>query len=418
MRRMRGFSRLTKVKDALNIVYECCSEKKLATETISISDACGRVLEVDIATKVDVPPFDRSAVDGYAIFSEEAFSASASNPAVLRLVGSSEAGGERGKVSKGECLEIFTGAQVPDGADAVVMAEDCTRNGDAVSVNRPVLKYANMSLRGEDLKSGEVVVKKGELLRPWDIGVLASIGSAEIAVRRKPLVGIISTGSELVDISEAYERKGTCILDSTRPMVISSLKELGCLVADNGIVKDNPEEIASKLNNLKGEVDLIITIGGTSVGGKDLVPEAVLLVSKEGLMFHGLAAKPGKPLGFGMIGETPFFMLPGYPVSALVGYETIIQPLLCRWLGITQPERKKVMAVMARRIPTTPGVQHMLRVMLNRKGDTLVATPIVITGSGLLSSITKADGIVIVNEDLDGVEEGDEVEVEVIRRWP
>jgi molybdopterin molybdotransferase len=198
-------------------------------------------------------------------------------------------------------------------------------------------------------------------------------------------------------------------------MMVGLLRELGCGVADEGIVQDDLEKISSRLAELLGRVDLIITIGGTSVGGKDLVPEAAQLLSKPGIIFHGLAAKPGKPTGFGMLGEMPFFMLPGYPVSALIAFEVLIMPLLCSWLGQEVPRRKKVRAIMARRVPTTPGIRHFLRVTLSRRRGMLIATPLALTGSGLLSSITKADGLVVIPEDLEGVEEGDEVEVELLR---
>ena len=417
MRQMRGFNRLTRVDDALKIVFEHCGDRKPIVDNVSVNIACGSVLESDIVTEVNVPPFDRSAVDGYAVKAAETFSATMSNPAVFRLVGSLESGGAKGKIADGECFEIFTGAEIPRGADAVAMAEDCAREGNTIMVNKPVQKFANVSLRGEDLKQGEVVIKKGEILKPWHIGALASIGRKEVPVRVKPLVGVFSTGSELIDITGAVEEKSDHIYDSTRPMIISLLKGIGCLVSDAGIAKDEPGELENKLECLKNEADLIITIGGTSVGGKDLVPEAVQSVSKNGLLFHGLAVKPGKPAGFGMMGSTPLFMLPGYPVSALVGYEAIVQPLICRWLGIPVPERKKVRAIMARRVPTTPGVRHIVRVVLSMRDSKQVATPIAITGSGLLSSITKADGIVIVKEDLEGIEEGDDVEVELVRSW-
>jgi len=238
-------------------------------------------------------------------------------------------------------------------------------------------------------------------------------------VRKKPVVGIISTGDELVDVVDT-NRRGNAgkIIDSTRPMMVGLLKELGCGVVDEGIVQDDVEKISKRLAGLMGRADLIVTIGGTSVGGKDLVPEIAQSLSKPGIVFHGIATKPGKPTGFGMLGETPFFMLPGYPVSALVGFEVLIVPLLCRWMGVEVPRGGRVRAVMARRVPTTPGIRHFLRVALSRRGNVLIATPIALTGSGLLSSITKADGMVVIPESLEGIEEGEEVEVELFKGGP
>jgi len=416
LRRMRGFSKLTRVEGALDLVMKHCGDKVLGSESADVKEAWGRVLEEDVVSTIDVPPYDRSAVDGYAIRSEESFSASRSNRALFYIRGIGEAGGARGQIGKGECYEVYTGAPIPVGADAVVMAEDCERKGDELNVYRAVPKFANISVRGEDIRSGETVLKRGERLRPWHVGVLASIGRGRVVVRGRPVIGIFSTGSELVDVANTNKRgNASKVIDSTRPMVVGLLKELGCGVADEGIVQDDLEKISNMFKGLMVRVDAIVTIGGTSVGGKDLVPEAAQSLSESRIVFHGLAVKPGKPTGFGMLGETPFFMLPGYPVSALVGYEVLIMPLLCRWLGVDVPKRNRVKAVMARRVSTTPGIRHFLRVTLNRREDVLIATPIALTGSGLLSSVTKADGMAVIKEDLEGLEEGDEVEVELLR---
>jgi len=413
---MRGFHKLTAIDDAVNLVMIHCGRRDLGSEDVDIRDAWGRTLEEEIVSMVDVPPFDRSAVDGYAIKSEESFSASRSNPAVFRIRGLLEAGGAGGEVRRGEGYEVYTGAPIPEGADAVVMAEDCERRGEMLSVYRAVPKFANISARGEDIRAGETILKKGGCLRPWHIGVLASIGRRRARVRRRPVVGVFSTGDELVDVVNADKRGGANkIIDSTRPMIVGLLKELVCEVVDEGIVQDELGEISGRLTGLRDRVDLIVTIGGTSVGGRDLVPEVARSLVKSAIIFHGLAAKPGKPAGFGVLGETPFFMLPGYPVSALVGFEVLIVPLLCRWMGLEVPKRERVRAVMSRRVPTTPGIRHFLRVTLSRRKGVLIASPIALTGSGLLSSITKADGMVIIPENMEGVEEGDEVEVELLR---
>jgi molybdopterin molybdotransferase len=413
---MRGFDKLYRVEDAVILIKKCCKDKTLGSEELDVNDAWGRVLEEDIASAVDVPPFNRAAVDGYAIRSEEAFSASRSNPALFHIMGTIEAGSTRNLIGKGQCFEIYTGASIPGGADAVVMVEDCKRSENELSVYKAVPKFANISFKGEDIRAGEIVLKKGEHLRPWHIGVLTSVGKARVKVKKRPVVGIFSTGSELIDITNKNRKKSGSIIDSTRPMVKGLIKELGCMVVDEGIIQDDIERISSKLAGLIDRVDLVITIGGTSVGGKDLVPDAIQSLSKSEIIFHGLAAKPGKPAGFGIINERPFFMLPGYPVSALIAFEVLIMPLLCSWLEQSVPRRKRVRAIMARRVPTTPGIRHFLRVKLNKRKNMLVATPLALTGSGLLSSITKADGLVIIPEDVEGLEEGNEVEVELLRR--
>jgi molybdopterin molybdotransferase len=414
LRRMRGFSRLTKVDYAQSTIIDRCGGGFKGTEAVDVREAWGRVLEEDIVSTVNVPPFDRSAVDGYTISSIHSFSASKSNPAVFKVTGVSEAGGAMGKIGVGESREIYTGAQVPKGGDSVVMAEDCERKGDELFVFKAAPKFANISQMGEDLQKGSLVLARGELLRPWHVGILASIGRREVIVRKKPVIGVFSTGSELVDIG-CGKPIGGRITDSTRPMTIGLVKELGCDILDGGIVEDDLSKISVKIEELAIAADMVVSIGGTSVGGKDLVPEAFLSLKGSRLEFHGLAIKPGKPAGFGLLDRKPFFMLPGYPVSALIGYELLIMPLLSRWKGIKPTERKRVKAILTRRVPTTPGIRHFLRVTLERKGEVFYAAPIAITGSGRLSSITKADGLVVVGEELEGLEEGEIVDVELLK---
>ncbi len=410
--RKKGFQELKSVSEALELVMRVCGSKNLGCERVSSKESCCRVLENDVVSKIDVPPYDRAAVDGFALRSCETFSAGPSNPAFFKLKGTIEAGSHAGEIGEGECYEVYTGAPIPKGADAVVMLEDCEVERDYVKVKRSAPKFANISLKGEDIRAGEVVIRRGEFLRPWHIGVLASIGEESVIVRRKPRVAVFSTGEELTEVDVARMVSGK-IIDSTRPMVVGALREIGCEVVDRGILPDDFDRISAELMELSKGADLIVTIGGTSMGGKDLLPE--ILKTRFSLIFHGLAVKPGKPTGFGVVEGVPVLMLPGYPVSALVGFESLAVPLLYAWAGRKPPKREKVRAIMTRSVASTPGVRHFLRVTLVRREDGLFADPIALTGSGLLSSITKADGLVIIKEDLEGLEEGSEVEVELLR---
>jgi molybdopterin molybdotransferase len=404
----KGFRELKNVDEALNIVMKIFGSKNFEKEELKLSEALDRVLAEDIISDIDIPPFDRAAVDGFALKSYETFSANPYNPAVFKIKGIIEAGveNEEIEVREGECYAIYTGAPIPKGADAVVMVEDCDFNENFVKVKKSVAKFTNISLKGEDIKKGEIIMRKGQLIRPWHIGVLSSIGRKKVIVYRLPIIGVVSIGDELVD----YEDKLTKgkIIDSTRPMIISLLREIGCNVIDKGIIRDDYNEILNSLSELSNNVDMIITIGGTSLGGKDLVPKVI-----KDIVFHGLAIKPGKPTGFGIFNEKPVLMLPGYPVSALVGFECIGMPLLSHWRG-KKIERKKIKAILSRRVPITPGIRHFLRVSLKKIDNKLIAEPIALTGSGLLSSITKADGIIIIKENIEGLEEGEEVEVEIL----
>lgn len=433
--------------DAIRLMLETFGEKTLENELIDIGNALGRVLGEDIISPVDVPPFDRSAMDGYAIKSAESISSSQSNPAVLRVRGVGEAGEAfRGEVGTGECVEVYTGAPMPAGTDAVVMAEDCKRIDDSVHVYRAIPKFANVSLRGEDVHADEQALDAGQELRPWHIGTVASIGVGSVNVRRKVVAGVVATGSELMDARDLKGRAGSKgrrrgsrgadeggIFDSTKPTIMALLRELGCEVIDCGAVEDDLNAISWRLRQIKAKgADIIISTGGSSVGMKDLVPEALALLPEPGrkksdretgtperMIFHGLAIKPGKPTGLGALEGTPVFMLPGYPVSALIGFEAVVAPLICRWSGRKAPARKKGRAIMTRRVATTPGVRHYLRVKLieekeEEKEKIPKAVPLPLSGSALLSSFARADGIVVIPENVEGVEEGEEIEVEYL----
>lgn len=412
---MEGFKKLMPVEEALRVVYGS-GLPEAGREDVPTKAARGRILAEDVVSVTDMPPFDRAAVDGYAIRSKESYSSSRNNPAVFAVKGCIEAGegvvGERRSIGAGEAYEIYTGAPMPEGADAVVMVEDATREGGNAEVYRPVSRLSNVSPKGEDIGSGEVVLEGGTLIEPWHIGALASVGIREISVRKRVRVGVLSTGSELTDLDNVGA-PGKGIVDSTRPMIISALEALGCLVEDAGIAVDDLCAISTRVSGIIGRMDAMISIGGTSVGGKDIVPDAILEASGK-VLFHGLAIKPGKPAGYALVGGKPLFMLPGYPVSALVGFEALVAPSLCRMMGRRKPRRRTLRARISRRVPTAPGIRHYLRVVLKKGREGLVAEPITITGSGLLSSITKADGMVIIREDLEGLEKGDEVEVELL----
>jgi molybdopterin molybdotransferase len=415
MVRTEGFKKLTPVGEALRMIYRS-GLPEIESEAIPTVASQGRVLADDVISCADMPPFDRTAVDGFAIKSRESFSASRNNPAVFKVKGRIEAGeslkGGSWFIGPGEAYEVYTGAPIPKGADAVVMVEDTGRGRDKVEVYRSIPRMSNISARGEDIEAGDTLLEGGTVIKPWHIGALASVGIRRVDVRKRVRVGVFSTGSELVDL-ERGEPAAKGIVDSTRPMIIAALEALGCTAVDGGIAVDNVWAITKRMEDLDKRVDALISIGGTSVGGKDLVPDAILEGSGR-ILFHGLAIKPGKPAGYAVMDGKPLFMLPGYPVSALVGFEAVVEPSLCRMVGRGRPQRVTLKARISRRVPTAPGIRHYLRVVLKGTKEGTVAEPIAITGSGLLSSVTKADGMVVIGEDLEGLEKGDEVEVELL----
>lgn len=413
-RRMEGFPRLFTVKEALAMLRERVGREVLEAEEVSLRMALGRVLAEDVKAPTDSPPYDRSAVDGYAVVAEDTFGASPSNPVELRLLGSAYPGAEPGElpgIGREEALEVMTGAPLPRGANAVVMVEDASKRGDVVEVMRPVHPYQNVSRRGEDFRAGELVVARGARLRPWHIGALASLNIARVRVVRRPRVAVLSTGDELVEVgSEPGPGK---VVNSSKPMLSALLKEAGAEAVDLGVVGDDADLICERIVEGVRGADAAIVTGGTSVGVRDLVPEALERVGE--VVVHGLMLRPGKPTGFGIVGGKPVFMLSGFPVAALVGFEVLVKPALELMMGCRFEPRPRVRGRLMRRVATPPGTRSYVRVRVVRDREGVCVEPLMLTGSGILSTLTKANGILIIPEELEGFDEGEEVEVELLQ---
>jgi len=414
-RKMSGFPALMSVDEALEIVMRHLSIKIEVDET-TLEDALGMIAGEDIRASFDVPPLDRSAVDGYAVVASDTISATPTNVVDLELIGRSEAGSRPQDlpiIASGKCAEIFTGGPLPSGANAIVMVEHAKRVNDRVMIFRPVAPWQNVSRKGEDFTIGDIIVGKGTKLKPWHIGALASVNVVKIPVQRRLKIAVLSTGGELKEPGEKVEAGE--ILNSTKPMLKALIRDRGCTPIDLGTVPDELAMIKAEIAHGLKVADLVLTTGGTSLGEKDLVPEAVNELGKPGVVVHGVSIRPAKPTGVGFIGTKPIFILSGYPVAALIGFEALVDPAVNR-MQATPPEAKPVVrAKLARRIATTVGVRSYVRVRLHRVDDGYIADPLRLTGSGILSSMTKANGILIADEQLEGYDEGDEVEVTVIQ---
>jgi len=414
-RKMSGFTKLMGVDEALEVIKGNLSVG-VDFDEVKLEDALGMVAGEDIRAPSDVPPFDRSAVEGYAVMASDTFSATPTNPVELELVGRSEAGSRPRclpTITNGKCVEIYTGGPLPPGADAVVMVEHAKMVDDVAMVLRPIAPWQNVSRRGEDFTTGDVIVKKGTRLRPWHIGALASVNVVRATVQRRLRIAVLSTGSELKEPGEKVEAGE--ILNSAKPMLKALIRESGCIPIDLGTVPDELDRIRIEIAHGLEVADLVITTGGTSLGERDLVPEAIDELGEPGILVHGISMRPAKPTGVGFIGGKPVFMLSGYPVAALMGFEVFVYPAI-EYIQATPPELKPVIrAKLARRVATSVGIRSYIRVRLHRDKDAYIAEPLRLTGSGILSSMTKANGILVVNEHLEGYDEGDEVEVTVIQ---
>ncbi len=406
------FKRLTPVGQALAIYLTYLHPT--SPEEVALNEARKRVLAEDVISPIDIPPFHRAAFDGYAVRSSDTFGATASNPVVLKVIGRLRPGDESEvSIREGEAVEIATGAYLPDGADAVVPLEFSRRSGDHVEIIRQVPPGANVDRKGSDVSRGDTVLMRGTVIGPFEMLLLASLNITEVRVFKKPTVSIISTGSELVELGSPLG-KGR-IVNSNRYAIESMVLDLA-VPRYLGIAKDDEGELREMVERgMDG--DLIVTIAGTSVGERDLVPKIVRSLGGE-IMFHGLSMMPGKPTLLAMIDGTPLVGLPGSPVAAMVAAMEVLLPVLARISGVEGIfQWLRVRARLDRRIASRPGVRHYVRVKLRRESDALLATPVRVGGSGIISSLTQADGFVVVPEDVEGYEAGSEVDVLVYRRW-
>lgn len=414
---MKLFRTLIAYDEALKIVLAHAS--RVAYEEIRFDDALNRVLAEDIRSPIDSPPFDRAAMDGHAIRGEDSFGASPQRPVRLRLRkgGPGAATDEGREVQAGECVPVATGMPVPRGSNAVVMLEYTKEREGALEVYRPVPPGKNVSLRGEDVKAGEVVLPAGKRLRAHDIGMLAMLFQRTVRVYRRATIGIIATGDELIDprtYSEADER-----LQGTRPSMIADsnsymLTAFTQPIANPhriGILRDDPDAITAAIRSaLEGTSDAVLVTGGSSVGSRDYLTEVV--ESQGELLFHGVAMRPGEPTGFGLITGRPIFVLPGYPVAAIAAFELLVRPFLLALHGVAE-ERRQLFAITRKDIPSAAGRTDFVRVKLQKDAGRYYAEPIRVSGSGILSSMTKSDGFLVIAGNREGIAAGESVAVTV-----
>jgi len=403
---MKGFKQTTSPEQALEILLELLSSKPLEPERIRIDEALGRVLARDIVAEIEIPAFNRAAMDGYAVVAEDTFGSSQTNPALLRLVGKT--------VMEGEASEIATGSPLPLGANAVVMLE-CVRKTDRgqIEVLLPVTPGENVSRAGEDVRRGDIVLRQGTRLTPPDVGMLAALMLNEVEVVRRPRVAILCTGSELVELGDPPQEGK--IVNTNRFVLSALVRELGGSASYLGIAEDSANDISRLMEKGVAEADIVLVTGGTSVGEMDLVPEAIRLLYKPGMLVHGVSMRPGMPTGLASVNGKAIVSLPGQPVAAMMAFRMFVRPVVLRLLGTEDEPVPSVRAKVSRRVASALGMKTFLRVIVTEANGEYVADPISASGSGLLSSMTQANGIVLIPEDREGIEAGEEVIVELFR---
>ncbi len=381
-------------------------------ERLFILNAYQRVLAEDLVSPEPLPPFDRSTMDGYAVIAKDTFGASESNPVYLKRVGEVEIGKVPDfEITPEECAEVVTGSFLPKGTDGVVMVEHTEAIGDEIEIRKSVAPGENIVIKGEDCQKGEKVLSSGIRLRSQDIGILAALGIKYVSVYKKPKVAIISTGDELVDISEPIIL-GKIRDVNTYTLFTLALKSYAEPVVF-GIVPDRLELLEETIAKALNTCDVVIISGGSSVGTRDLTTEVIENCLKGRILVHGVAISPGKPTILADINGKPVLGLPGQVTSAQVVMHVLVCPFLKYISGevnVFNNIKPYIMAKLNKNIPSKQGREDWIRVKIKTIGDEIEAEP-VFGKSGLLKTLLEADGMVCIPSDSEGMDKGQEVKV-------
>lgn len=390
-------------EEAVRIILEKIPEAA-DVETVGLPDALGKVVAEDILSPEDLPAYARSTVDGFAVRASDTYGCSEALPAMVTYAGKVLMGEDEKRVlPKASCMQVPTGGQVPEGADAVVMVEHSEDLGDEFRyMLKPVAPGENVNAKGDDIAVGGVAVPKGTLIEPRHTAVLAALGISELKVRKPLTVGILSTGDELVDYTETP--KGTEIRNINSVTLAAAVQALGCIAKTYPIVPDEEDALRAAIDTVRKECDFLIVSGGSSVGERDNVNR--VLSSFGEVFFHGVALKPGKPTMFAMLdGDVPAFGLPGHPAAAFYTFHLFAKPAILKRRGAIAVPRY-VEAELSQKVPSNHGREEILGVALeNGKAVPLPAK------SGVVSVLSKADGTITIPRDLEGLERGTKVKV-------
>lgn len=382
--------------------------QSLATERVSLLDALGRVLGEDVRTPISLPPWDNSAMDGYAVRAVDIASASPERPVMLAVLETVAAGGSpRADVTSGSATRIMTGAPIPQGADTVIRVEDTDGGVDRVAIRSARDAGKNVRPGGEDFVRGSVALERGTIIGAAQIGVLASIGAAEIAVHRRPRVAYVSSGDELVELDHFDQAMdGSRIVNSNGYVLHAMIRALGGIPVPLGLARDDRADLRERIRNAAG-CDLLITTGGISVGAFDYTRDVLAELGAE-LKFWKVRIRPGAQIGFGILGNIPWIGLPGNPVSTMIAFELLVRPMLLRMLGHGRLFKRPVEVALEHTVTIAAGLTHFLRAVVSVHHDGGMSARLTgPQGSGLLSSMARANALLIVPEDRPRCEAGE-----------
>jgi len=389
---MKEFKSLLSYNKALDLVKARSNE--FDSEIIALNDSLDRIISEDIFSPFDSPGFDRSAMDGYAIQAKDTFSISEGSHVTLKVIDSITAGKVSYKeVVTGTAIEIMTGAMIPKGADSVVMQEFTEKENGIIHVYKKVFPYLHVSRKGEDIRGGDLILKKGKIIGPEHLSLLKSLGIEKIVVKKRPRISIIVTGDELVE--DTNEIENGMIIDSNSIMLSSLTKKAMCEVVHQIRVADDQEEILKAIKTSKKDSDIILITGGSSFGKKDYLPKII-----ENIVFHGVTVKPGKPIGFAIQGQ-PIFIMSGYPVASFVQFYLFVVPYLENILKTKL--LKSVDLPFSENYSSELGRVEFVRCII--KDNEIF--PVRLSGSGVISSISSSTGYSLINENTEGVNKGE-----------
>jgi molybdenum cofactor synthesis domain-containing protein len=404
---MQLFDKLIEHPEAVRLVLE--NTHRLPAEEVPLAEARGLALAEDLKAGFDSPPFDNSAVDGYAVRSADAEAGR-----TFKVVDEAPAGRPAAKsVGEGEAIKIFTGGVIPEGADAVVMVENTSGWGEQFELKRAASPGQNVRGSGEDVREGDVILRAGTEIGPPEIALAATQGYGTLPVYRRPEVVVLSTGTELVEPGERGLSPGE-IYDSNSFALMAQAEEVGARARRVSAASDDAGTIRDAVSEALRTADVVVTSGGVSVGEKDLVKGTMLELGVE-QVFWGVKFKPGKPLFFGVREGASVFGLPGNPVSAMVCFELFVRPALVKMMGREDKGRPRISVYFEQDVRNDFGRMHAMRVSLEKTGKGWLARSVGAQGSGLVSSLTKADALALIGPESEGVRVGEPVEAIVLR---
>lgn len=369
---------------------------------VHINEALGMVTSCDIYAKENIPNFRRSTVDGYAIIASDSFGASDSMPAFFTLTGEVLMGkAPTNTISPSEAIYVPTGAMIPDNADAVVMIEFCEDINGLLNVYKQVAPGENIISIGEDIREKEILIKKGTILRASELGALASQGITQVEVYKKPVIGYLSTGDEIVSLEEQNLHLGQ-VRDMNGVTIGALVKSWGCEFIYGGIVKDDKETFEKAAKEMLEKVDCLVCSGGSSVGTKDYSVEVINQLGKPGVFVHGIMIKPGKPTILSLANNKPIIGLPGHPASAMVIFELFAKAVISKLQGLPVKEKQLTYAYSTKKIASAAGRTDYIRVRLFEEDGKWFAEPI-LGKSSLISTLVKSDGLLEIDERKEGI---------------